>query len=703
MSYEKATILSILSKIHNGELILPAIQRDFVWDTERMYKLLDSIFRGYPFSTLLFWNTKQRIQYREFTKDWSADNHFTFQIKNDGKKGTLVLDGQQRLQTLFLGIYGSYENKVLYFNLLSGIEPDDVSQAKYHFEYLSLSESELKNKQNFQSQYWIPLRELANLTSKQIATKVLQYLQILKLAPESEDGERLSQNISAAFGALKADESLNFFTIDKEFGDDGQITPLDEILEIFVRVNSGGQVLSKSDLMFSLMQMLWEGASDSIAELTDQLNAKERYDFDKDFILKVALVCTNHGARYEVGKLRNETNVKEIKENFTKIANALVNCKDFIITKGRFLDDRILRSYNSLIPFIYFFYLQPNQQVKSEETLLQMNQALYISLMTATFSRFADNYVDQVVNNIIIPHHQSHSGHFPLVDFLNFVKSKQGRNQFDDWMLQNNIPYLMNILEGGTRLPEGRRSRRPEVDHIFPQSKLLALGVPDEKINSYANFRLISQSENNWKRAQDPQPYFKANPKATARYFIPGNLLEYHHYEQFLAKRKSLIWNYLNAFFGLNNNELIEEIQKPEMDIEVPINIERNQNINIQHRIMELLTKEDNNNPIIKNSGAWIDQYIEYGLDPRWARRYHKALLKVGINSVGDFAAAIMALKLRIAYNSYLPVYDFISPLFDGNNIHLESHDFGGYGWKISLEILHKKGFSWERYIDKLE
>ena len=91
MSYEKANILATLSKIQNGDLVLPAIERDFVWDPDRMYKLLDSIFRGYPFSTLLFWNTKQRIQYREFTKDWYDDFHFTFQIKPESKKGAWLL------------------------------------------------------------------------------------------------------------------------------------------------------------------------------------------------------------------------------------------------------------------------------------------------------------------------------------------------------------------------------------------------------------------------------------------------------------------------------------------------------------------------------------------------------------------------------------------------------------------------------------
>ena len=68
------------------------------------------------------------------------------------------------------------------------------------------------------------------------------------------------------------------------------------------------------------MQMLWEGAADAIGDLTDRLNAQERYDFDKSFILKVALVCTNHGARYEVENSAMKQTSMRIKDSFPKIS-----------------------------------------------------------------------------------------------------------------------------------------------------------------------------------------------------------------------------------------------------------------------------------------------------------------------------------------------------------------------------------------------
>jgi hypothetical protein len=555
MSYEKATIMSYIRKIHEKELVLPAIQRDFVWDEDHIYSLLDSIFRGYPFGTLLFWNTKQRVQFREFTLAWKEDERYTYDIKPEGKKATLVLDGQQRLQSIYVALYGSLDNKRLYYDLLSGDEPEDVSQAKYIFQFLSPVQAEAENKERYGQVFWVQLSDIANLdTHGRMTAKAQQYLANQKLSAGSENGMRLSNNVSTAYYALKSDQVLNFYTVDKEFGDDGISTTQDEILEIFVRVNSGGQVLTKSDLMFSLMQLSWEGAADSIADLVDRLNKKGRFNFDKDFILKCALVCVGEGAKYEVSKFRNEPTIEKIEKEFSKLDRALINCVDFITNTSRLLDERIFRrSYNTLIPFVFFFFQQPEQDIKGEDIRLVLNQALYLSLMTAVYSRFADNYIDQVVNNILIPAHKVQAGQFPMDRYRRFIHEKREKVDFDDWLLQNNLPLLMNILEKGRILPEGQRSRVPEYDHIFPKSKLPSYGYSEEQINHYANMRLISAKDNNWKRNQDPKTYFERWPEVMEYYMMPAGLLDYAQYPEFLQERRKLIWAKVRTFLGLSD------------------------------------------------------------------------------------------------------------------------------------------------------
>ena len=574
MSYEKATLTSYLRKIHEKELVLPAIQRDFVWDEDHIYSLLDSIFRGYPFGTLLFWNTKQRVQFREFTLASTEDERYTYDIKEAGKKSTLVLDGQQRLQSLYVAIYGTLENKRLYFDLLSGDEPEDISQAKYIFLFLDAERAEMENKENIGKLLWIPLREIAMIeTYGKMIARVQQYLKKLNLSAESLDGMRLSDNVSIAYASLKSDQVLNFYTVDKEYGDDGLTTSQDEVLEIFVRVDREFIVVASLSALFSLMQLSWEGAADAISELVDKLNKKGRFNFDKDFVLKCSLVCVGKGAKYEVAKFRKDSTIKEIESEFPRLDRALDNFVNFLVATCKLLDDRIFRSYNSLIPFVYYFYLQSGQDIQGEEERMQLNQALYLSLMTTVYSRFADNYIDQVVNNILILAHESQPGVFPMEQYRRFIYEKREKYSIDDPLLQNNIPLLMNILEKGRILPEGRRSRRPEYDHIFPKGKLPDYGYSEESINHYANMRLISAKDNNWKRAQDPKPYFEEWPNVMDYYLIPSGLLEYKQYPEFIKTRREMILERVRTFLGISKE--VESFDSssppPQKDIFQPI------------------------------------------------------------------------------------------------------------------------------------
>jgi hypothetical protein len=183
-----------------------------------------------------------------------------------------------------------------------------------------------------------------------------------------------------------------------------------------------------------------------------------------------------------------------------------------------------------------------------------LNQAFYLSLMTAIYSRFADNYIDQVVNNILIPEHEVHPGKFPMDRYRRFIYEKRDKADFDDWLLQNNVPLLMNILEKGRILPEGRRSRMPEYDHIFPKSKLPAHSYSEEQINHYANMRLISAKDNNRKRNQDPKNYFEDQPEVMEYYLKPPGLLDYSQYPEFLQERRILIWEKVRIFLGLSES-----------------------------------------------------------------------------------------------------------------------------------------------------
>ncbi len=166
MAYKKKTISSIIEEIDTKKIYLPAIQRKYVWGENQITKLMDSIMRGYPFGTFLFWKVKKKIVNKkkysmyEFIKDYHERDRFKndraghpFSVSETNEEETILsaLDGQQRLTSLYIALKGSisiklpkkhwnnddaFPRKELYFNLLSEkkTEDDDI---KYTFAFLT--------------------------------------------------------------------------------------------------------------------------------------------------------------------------------------------------------------------------------------------------------------------------------------------------------------------------------------------------------------------------------------------------------------------------------------------------------------------------------------------------------------------------------------------------------------------------------------
>ena len=122
MATKTESIMSLLTQIRNDQqLVLPDLQRDFVWSRDQIRLLMDSIMRGYPFGSLLFWQTRfLAVPYRDFVIDFLPGMVFVPKQKPAGTPLRMVLDGQQRLQSLYIAIYGTHDKRRLYFNIASG-------------------------------------------------------------------------------------------------------------------------------------------------------------------------------------------------------------------------------------------------------------------------------------------------------------------------------------------------------------------------------------------------------------------------------------------------------------------------------------------------------------------------------------------------------------------------------------------------------
>ena len=151
MRTQRLSLRKIVSYLNDpdedGGFWLPNIQRPFVWSEDQICRLFDSILREYPISTLLVWKTKARARRRKFIdnfKERHREHLGDFKVPDDDRKKCLVLDGQQRLQSLYIGLRGSYDGRELYLDMLSGevAAPDDV---KFKFRFLDPQTAQFPN------------------------------------------------------------------------------------------------------------------------------------------------------------------------------------------------------------------------------------------------------------------------------------------------------------------------------------------------------------------------------------------------------------------------------------------------------------------------------------------------------------------------------------------------------------------------------
>ncbi|WP_289003358.1 DUF262 domain-containing protein [uncultured Methanosphaera sp.] len=272
MAYETKSIKDILDNINRGEIYLPAIQRKYVWNDDQITRLLDSIMLGYPIGTFLFWKVKKAIindkEYSmyEFIKDYhdrdmNKNPPAPQPFPNPGDETMwAILDGQQRLTSLYIALQGSMSRKLprkrwnnddafpkkeLYFDLSS--EKIDDDYITYNFKFLT-NEEVKKNKDNG---IWYKVKDILKYSTEDL-TKVI-------LDSDFATNEVAIYNFSLLHTRLVRDDIINYF----EVVDDS----IDSVLDIFVRVNSGGTVLSKTDLLFSTIVSHWNDARDKIDDL----------------------------------------------------------------------------------------------------------------------------------------------------------------------------------------------------------------------------------------------------------------------------------------------------------------------------------------------------------------------------------------------------------------------------------------------------
>lgn len=373
MKNQKQTIRKIIGFLNNpeeeGGFWLPNIQRPFVWGEDQICRLFDSILREYPISTLLIWKTNSTIRRRKFIDNWNETLRLVdFYVPSDTKKKCLVLDGQQRLQSLYIALIGSFEGRELFFNILSGelAAPDDV---KYKFKFLDSATAQFP---------WLKFKDLifTSLKKREISDSLKNSAGRELTGAETD---KINDHLELIDRTFKIEEAVTYQELDSI--DNPKLYTEDDVVEVFIRANSGGTKLGKSDLLFSLLSSSWDEADDRMNELLDDLN-RHGFAFTRDFILKTCLTLLDQGARYEVEKFRKQGVREKIESEWDNISDAVKDVLDFVRGNTFIKCDKALPSYLLLIPLIYVRYHYPDawKQAKEVETILF---ALLLSVLSA--------------------------------------------------------------------------------------------------------------------------------------------------------------------------------------------------------------------------------------------------------------------------------------------------------------------------------
>lgn len=549
MKNQKQTIRKIVGFLNetdeDGGFWLPNIQRPFVWSEDQICRLFDSILRQYPISTLLIWKTRSKIRRRKFIENWKDSLRLTdFYVPEDDKKKSLVLDGQQRLQSLFIGLCGSYEGKELYFDSLSGdvSAPDDI---KYKFKFAHSAEVAFP---------WVKFKDLIfSSKSNREQVKAIEVASGRILTDPEKD--KIGDHFELINLTFRIDEAVTYQELDSV--DDPTLYTEDDVVEVFIRANSGGTKLGKSDLLFSLLGASWETADEKMEDLLGSLN-KTGFDFDRDFVLKTSLTLMDQGARYEVEKFRRAGVREKVENNWGEISKAIQEVLDFVSGKTFIRCDKALPSYLVLIPLIYVRYHFPD----TWKTAKDIDVYLLRCSLAGAFSGQSDNLIDALVRNI------NEKKSFELDEIFGVIRS-QGRSLeiTDERLFQmgygsNNIHLIFNLWYDFNYKP-AYQNNLPQVDHIFPQSalrkvkklnphtsRLDLMKYPDKDRNQLANCMLLTQSENGsgGKSDASPKDWFDKRIGDVGLSYLDTHLIpsdrslwELDRYEDFIDARRLLI------------------------------------------------------------------------------------------------------------------------------------------------------------------
>lgn len=534
MSYQTPLkIAQAIRDIDSKKFFLPSIQREFVWGTEQIEKLFDSIMRDYPINSFLFWKVEKKnsnkFKFYEFLRDYhQKDNRHNPKANLSGSDDiTAVLDGQQRMTSLYIGLKGTYAYKIahkrwdnpqaypkrkLYLNLLEPAKDRD----DFRYDFLFLTDEEVKQYNDYvddngkKHYFWFPVGEILNITK---SNEVNTYLIKNKLNSLQDEDQALFANeaLFNLYESVHLKETISYYLEETQ--------ELDKVLNIFIRVNSGGTSLSYSDLLLSFATAQWEhkDAREEINLAVDEINDIGRgFNISKDLLLKASLViCDRPDIRFKADNF-DKNNMRVIENEWDNISDSMHLAVELVASYGFNRDN--LTSNNPFIPIAYYINKigNPGNFVESKKYASDRKKIKKWFIAAILRRLFSYSSSDTILKQICDIIKDNHNG-FPIDIIYDRLRKSNRDLSFDD----EDVEELLNTryASGDTLMimsvlyPWANLKNNFHVDHIHPKTmftkkKLIKAGVSDEDMdfcmtnyNFLGNLQLLESTPNEEKKA----------------------------------------------------------------------------------------------------------------------------------------------------------------------------------------------------------
>lgn len=563
------TIQNAIERIKRNEFLLPAFQREFVWKSDQIEKLFDSLMQGYPISSMLFWkvrgNTKTDFRFYQFLTKFIQYYHTHNESQpTDGVNDFhAILDGQQRLTALYIGLCGSYAYKEyrrsyaysewsyptrhLYLNiskLLDAIESD----IKFQFTFLDKADTlEEDIYIDGASEKWFRVGAILSIHKDDSLDDFAEEWQLTK------DEKKIIKKLERI---IHNEYHINYYEEDDQ--------EPDKAVNIFVRINSGGTYLGFSDILFSIAVASWKNkdARTEINKLVDSIRAKG-FSIDKDYILKAFLYLYHKDVRFRITSFKNNF-IENIETNWELIRNAILSLFDLVKTFG--LNDFTLTTNNATLPILYYIYHRNihsdfSTRVSCEEDRKIIRKWLYTILVRKTFGGQTDTVLNQsrrAFTEDIEQQNIRDMEKFPSAEINSQIKkfTEIGQDFVEDLLLtQKDSQYSFPLL--ALLYPHlDYKNNNFHQDHLHPAVNFDLLSEVDkdhlgwEVYNSICNLQMLDANENMSKNGASLKSWIELQSAGyDLRQFLDSHLIPQNvsydlaDFKLFIEARKQLLVN----------------------------------------------------------------------------------------------------------------------------------------------------------------